>query len=367
MGPIAGEGSIATDVSSRVWMWAGYCDSVQRVINSASGLSGGNLHPAGSPLAPTNWPVIPEYEVRVMSRIQANHGNGYFDRFFGKSDGPGIVDMQTGFPIIPLTEAALDKYRAYVLTYSKMTHFECNGPYNGLGNYLTFNGMLKSYYLCLALQKRYYEGAVAQIEYMYQGQLQTFESIVFQTETCDTFRHPQIKETFSNGVELYVNHSPSAWSITADGVAYVIPEDGFVAVQPGTGFIAFSAIPPSTGGQQIDYCYAPNEYEFFDGRGAISGYGNLDTAGVNHLKFLNFVHNVTGTETVSGAITLSNGTPPTVVRVDIVPAQLTILARKRRGMKAIATYSSDADRRLPDVLGGQRRAFVDRRDEAVAR
>ncbi len=350
MGPMAGEGSIGTDVSNREWLWAGYCDSVQRAINTGSGLNGGFNFPVGDPRAPTNWPVIPEYEVRVMSRVQANHGNGYSDRFFSRSDGAGIVNMNTGLPIIPLTEAALDKYRAYVLSYSKMAHFETNGPYNGLGNYLTFGDTLKSYYLTGALQALYYDGAATQIQYMYQGQLQSFENILFQTETCDTFRHPQIKEVFSNGLELYVNHSTTAWSVTAGGVAYVIPEDGFVAVRPGTAFVAFSAIVVSTGGSRFDYCYAPNEYEFFDGRGAVNGYGNLDTAGQKHVKFLNFAHNVTGTENAAGAIVLSNGTPPSVVRVDVLPVQSTLSRGKRIGMKAIATYSNGAVRNVTSLV-----------------
>ena len=232
MGPIAGEGSIATVASNKEWLWAGYCDSVQRVINTGSGISGGNNYPIGSPSAPTNWPVIPEFEVRVMSRIQTNHGNGFPDRFFGKSDGPGIVDMNTGLPIFPLTEAALDKYRAYVLTYSKMAHFECNGPYNGIGNYLTFHGMLKSYYLTNALQALYYEGAVTEILYMDGGRLKPFEKILFRSETIDSFRQPQIKEEFSNGLEMYINHNQAPWSVIIGGVSYVIPEDGFVASEP---------------------------------------------------------------------------------------------------------------------------------------
>lgn len=350
MGPIAGEGSIGTDVSNYEWLWAGYCDSVQRAINTGSGINGGYNYPVGDPRAPTNWPVIPEYEVRVMSRIQANHGNGFPDRFFGPSDGPGIVNMNTGLPLIPLTDAALDKYRAYVLTYSKMAHFECNGPYNLAGNYLTLAGMLKSHYLTNALQELYYEGAVTQILYMNQGRLKTFENILFQSETCDTFRDPQIKEVFSNGLELYVNHSQSPWSLTIGGSDYVIPENGFVAIRPGTQFIAFSAIPSTTGGQRIDYCYAPNEYEFFDGRGAINGYGNLDTGGAKRLMFKNFAHNVTGTEDASLAIQLANDTPPSVLRVDVLPAQVSISLSARRGLKAIATYSNSAVRNVTSLV-----------------
>ncbi|MBK8180178.1 MAG: Ig-like domain-containing protein [Planctomycetes bacterium] len=349
-GPMAGEGSIGTDVSSREWLWAGYCDSVQRAINTGSGINGGYNYPAGDPSAPTNWPVIPEYEVRVMSRIQANHGNGFPDRFFGRSDGPGIVDMSTGLPLLPLTEAALDKYRAYVLTYSKMAHFECNGPYNGVGNYLTFAGMLKSYYLTKALQALYFESPVTQIQYMHQGQLRTFEEILFQTETCDSFRHPQIKQVFANGVELYVNHSPTAWLMTAGGVAYAIPEDGFVAVRPGTSFLAFSAAPVSLGGARIDYCHAPNEYEFFDGRGAVSGYGNLDTGGLKHLKFRNFVHNVTGTEAAGGTIQLSAGVAPLVTRVDVLPAQATVALGTRLSLRAVATYDNGAVRNVTTLV-----------------
>src|SRR4029079_10061046 len=62
-GPLLGEGSISTIGTNFEWLWAGYCDSVQRVINTgANGRA--QLYPAGDPGAPTNWPVIPEFEMR---------------------------------------------------------------------------------------------------------------------------------------------------------------------------------------------------------------------------------------------------------------------------------------------------------------
>ena len=76
------------------------------------------------------------------------------------------------------------------------------------------------------------------------GTLRPFEEILFATETLDTFREAQIKITWANGLELYVNHATSAWTRTIQSITYTIPEDGFVAVQPSSGFVSFSAIAP---------------------------------------------------------------------------------------------------------------------------
>ncbi len=348
-GPIVGEGSISGQGSNCEWLWAGYCDSVQRVINSGGGTHASDL-PAGSPLAPTNWPVIPEYEWRVFSKLQANHGNGFAERFFGRSDGPTMVNMSTGQPIFPLTEPALDRYRLYEITYGKAAFFTTNGPYDGgNSNYLSSADMLKEHYLMNALQTAYLENPPRSITYLHNGQMRTFESILFETRTTDTFREARIKLSFANGLEIYVNHNDLPWSVTVAGTAFTIPEDGFVARNPGTGLIAFSAIPSGVS-SRIDYCFAPNRYEFFDGRGAVNGYGNIDTGGIRKLKLQNFVHNTTVTESASGAIQVNQGTQPTCIGVAIFPATATLARDERRGFQAIATYSNGAKRNVTTLV-----------------
>jgi hypothetical protein len=341
-GPLVGEGSISTRAASNEWLWAGYCDSVQRVINADTGVQASNA-PLGSTFAPTTWPVIPEYEQRVFSRLQCNHGNGFGDRFFSRNDGPACVNMTTGATVYPLTETALDRYRVYEITYGKSAYIMTNGPYDGpTGNYMHYADIIREHYLMNALQTLYFEGATRSILYMHNGVLKTFEAILFETEDTATFTDPQIRIAFNNGLEIYVNHSTIPWIVTVGGTTYTIPEDGFVARQNGTGFLCFSAIPPTTGGQRIDYCYAPNRYEFFDGRGVVNGYAGIDTGGLKRVRVRNFVHGTTVWELSNGDIQTSQGVVPTVVRIDVVPSVLTLSPTSRLGLKAMATYSNGA-------------------------
>ncbi|MCY2961963.1 MAG: hypothetical protein NTY35_17535 [Planctomycetota bacterium] len=351
-GPLVGEGSISSGSSSHEWLWAGYCDSVQRCINSSSGKNASEI-PAGDPLAPTNWPVIPEFELRVMSRIQTNHGNGFPDRFFGPSDGSGIVNTSTGHAILPLTERALDRYRAYEITYGKASYLFVNGPYNGIGNYTWFADLIKEYYLVNALQTLAYESPVSTIDYLYNGTLQSFDAVFGATSSLDTFRNPRIRIVYQNGLSVWVNHSTTSWSVTAGGVTYSIPEDGYVAWKAATGggqaFRSFSAIPSGVSAR-IDYCYAPGRWEYFDGRGVVNNYAGIDTQGIRRSRFVNFVTGSTAFETATDAIQVVPGAAPSVVRVDVLPATLNLSAGSRQGVRAMATYSNGAVRNVTTLV-----------------
>jgi len=351
-GPLAGEGSISTGSSSHEWLWAGYCDSVQRCVNPGSGRDAATI-PAGDPTAPTSWPVVPEFELRVMSRIQTNHGNGFPDRFFGRSDGPSMVDMNTGQVLLPLTERALDRYRIYEITYGKSSYLFANGPYNGIGNYTWFADLIKEYYLVNELQTLAFASPVSTIDYLHNGTLQSFDAVYGATSSLDTFRDARIRMVYENGLTVWVNHNPANWSITAGGVTYAIPEDGYVAWKPtaggGPAFRSFSAIPSGVG-SRIDYCYAPGRWEYFDGRGAVNNYAGIDTQGIRRSRFVNFVTGSTAFETATAAIQVIPGTPPAVVRVDVVPATVNLAAGSRQGVRAMATYSNGAVRNVTTLV-----------------
>lgn len=351
-GPLTGEGSISSGPSSHEWLWAGYCDSVQRCINTGSGVTASDA-PAGDPAAPTNWPVVPEFELRVMSRIQTNHGNGFPGRFFGRSDGAGIVNTTTGQTILPMTDRALDRYRAYEITYGKSSYLFTNGPYNGVGNYTWFADMIKEYYLVNALQTLAFESPVSTIDYLYNGTLQSFDAVFGATSTLDTFRDPRIRIVYQNGLTVWVNHNAASWTVSAGGVTYTIPEDGYVAWKAASGggpaFRSFSAIPSGVSAR-IDYCYAPGRWEYFDGRGVVSTYAGIDTQGIRRARLVNFVTGSTVYETSTDQIQVIPGTPPALVGVDVVPATLTLSAGARQGIRAMARYSNGAVRNVTTLV-----------------
>lgn len=337
-GPLVGEGSIATRDSNMEWLWAGYCDSVQRVINTDRGLHASEM-PAGDPASPTLWPIIPEFELRVMQKLQVNHGNGFPDRFFSRSDGSNFVNMSTGQPLYPMTEAMLDRYRVYEITYGKSSYVQCNGVFDGVGNYTRIADVVKEFYLMNELQRRYLASSILAIEYFDNGAYKTVEEMLGLAGSTAGLRDPRLRLRYASGLDVYLNHKSSAWSVTIAGTSYTIPEDGFVAVQPGTGFVAFSAAAPGTGGARIDYCNAPGRYEFFDGRGAVNAYGGIDTGGLKLLRVRNLVHAVTVWETSSGALQTSTGTPPAIVNVTVEPTNPTVRAGHRVAVHAIANYA----------------------------
>ena len=348
-GPLVGEGSIATRDSQMEWLWSGYCDSVQRVINTDTG-QGASQMQAGDPGSPTSWPVIPEFELRVMDRMQANHGNGFPDRFFSRSDGPGFVNMSTGQPLYPMNEAQLDRYRAYEISYGKSSFIQCNGPYDGIGNYTYLSDVVKEYYAMNELQTRYYASPISTVEYFDAGVWKTVEQMIAQSGTSDSCKDPWLRLRYTNGLEVYVNHKPASWAITVNGTNYTIPEDGYFAWQPGTSFISFSAIAPTTGGQRIDYCLAPNRYEFFDGRGQVNGYGGIDTGGIKKLRVRNDVHATTAWETAAGPMQSSQGTAPNAVSVVVSPTGTTLALGQRIGLHAIATFSNGSYRDVTTLV-----------------
>jgi len=348
-GPLVGEGSIATRDSEMEWLWAGYCDSVQRVINTDRGLHASEM-PAGDPASPTLWPLMPEFELRVMQRLQVNHGNGFPDRFFSRSDGPGFVNMTTGQPLYPMNEAMLDRYRVYEISYGKSSSIQCNGPFDGIGNYTYIADVVKEYYLMNELQRRYCESPISAIEYFDAGSFKTAEQMLGASGATDGMRDPRLHLRYTNGLEVYANHAPASWTLSIAGVSYTIPEDGFVAVQPGTSFIAFSAIAPGTSGARIDYCNAPGRYEFFDGRGLVSGHGGIDTGGIKRLKVRNDVHAITVTEQTNGTLLATQGSPPAVVNVTVTPASLSLAQGGRVGLHAIAHFANGAWRDVTTLV-----------------
>ncbi|MDF1838069.1 MAG: hypothetical protein P1V35_09390, partial [Planctomycetota bacterium] len=102
-GPLLGEGSVSTANSNMEWIWASYVDSVQRVINTGANKRAFQI-PASDARAITRWPVIPEFELHAAKVMQANHGNGFYDRFFGPFDGPSFVKAD-GTPLNPINPA----------------------------------------------------------------------------------------------------------------------------------------------------------------------------------------------------------------------------------------------------------------------
>ncbi len=337
-GPLLGEGSIGTANSNMEFLYYGYSDSVQRCINTAGGTNAANL-PAGSPYAPTNWPIIPEYEWRVAARKQVNHGNGFYERFFGPSDGPGIVQSD-GLPIYPLTQEALDLYQAFLITYGHAGFLTTNGAKYATQGWVTHPAAAQTYFMTNALQVLYYGSPIATIRYFHDGAWKSFEQVVFATESLDSFRHVPVRLDFESGLRIVVNHGSTPLDISEDGIDYTLPaRTGWWAGLGDGWLVAFSAIAPGTGGQRIDYCKATGQYEYFNGRGQVGGYGGLSTS--DKLSTWTVTPtNLTVTEDSAGILTSLAGTAPPFDGVVILPEDVTLDVRGQAGLKAVASFSN---------------------------
>ncbi|MBL8859313.1 MAG: hypothetical protein JNL28_12455 [Planctomycetes bacterium] len=344
-GPLLGEGSFIDPGSNNEYLWGGYCDGTQRTLNTGTSLAQSAL-PAtrrGWSLSVTGWPVVPEIDWRILGPLQVNHGNGFYERFFAAPDGPAIVTA-AGVPISPLTEPAYDRYRIYELSFGKAGFMLTNGFMNGVGNYSTHADLLREYFMTNALQARYTRETPSSIDYLHEGVFKSFQTILEETHSLEPFRDARLRIRFASGLELWLNHANPSWIATVGGVTYTIPVDGFVAVQPASGLVAFSAVPPGTGGARIDYCLDPAAYEFFDGRGVVSGYGGQTTT-ANGVAFTSFSRGRTFREAADGTIVQVGATnAPVLLRVEVTPRAQTLSPGTRRGYRATAVYQNGARR-----------------------
>jgi hypothetical protein len=347
-GPLLGEGSIGTANANMEFANYGYVDSVQRVINTG-GAGKASLKPAGSPEAPTNFQIVPEYEWRVAARRQVNHGNGFYDRFFGLSDGLSIVHSD-GYPIYPLTQDAIDLYTIFTLSYGHSGFAISNGT-DGIWEHVRYAQIAQTYFLTNALQSLYFSSPVSSIRYRYDGAWQEFEKIIFATESLETFRHIPIKLDFQNGLRMYMNHGSTPLNITEGGVTYTLPaQTGWWAGYGNGWLLAFSAIPPGTGGERIDYCKATGQYEYLNGRGNVSSYGGITTADKRGCWTL-APFNTTVTEDPAGKLSAVKGTPPSFSSVIAAPATAALKVGDRTGLKAIGTFQNGAMMDFTTLLG----------------
>lgn len=360
-GPLLGEGSIASFNSNMEYLWAGYVDSVQRTVNTGSG-SEPSLLAAGHPLAPTNWPVIPEMEWRVYAPLQVNHGNGFYDRLLGPSDGPEIWSSATNSPVFPLTEAAHDRYRVYELTYGHGAFSTTNGDLFGGGNLVWLADIAKEYFLVTPLQELWNASAIESIRYHHAGALRTFEEVLFSTETTLSFLDPRIELAFDTGLHICVNHGASDWFVTHGSRTYRIEEDGWLAWLDETGFLAFSAAVPESGDARIDYVVAPGRWELLDGRGAPCSFGTLTTEN-GRIVARNDVAGVELEERVTGTLEIVASAPPAISTIFVSPSALDLAPGADVAVRGIAVLTNgalkDVTKELSWVSGDSEVAEVD--------
>ncbi len=351
-GPCLSEGSGANNGVHRQFelLSAGFVDSTQSSINTGAGVDLQELT-SNHPLTPENWWVMPDYALRVINRLQVNHGNGFYDRFFFNS--------QTPFP-----EGDLDHYRITEITYGHSSFFQTTGPINGTevgepNNRIFFADHIKEYYLMQALQREYLSSKVGEISYWKDGVFLDAEAILRTSNhpegPMEEFRNPQIRIRYANGLELHLNHASTNWAISSHGRDYILPENGWVGSNSNTGLLAFSAIPDhpkaSTPGIRIDYCKAPNWYELLDGRGAINEFDGTWNPNPEKLLYVrNHVRELTIEEGVRRRILVDQGIRPNITSLQL-DGPNSYGVGDRAKLSPTATYSNGSSCEYSYLLG----------------
>ena len=343
-GPSLSEGSIATIGSNYELLYAGFVDSTEATVNTASGSKAANLG-VGDPSAPENWWVVPDYALQVTNRTQAPHSNGFYNRFFAELDNS----------FFPLSDARMDRYRIYSITYGKSGYFHSNGPINGQGNLLAFADMIKEYYLMAGIQADYLGSKIETVEYWVDDALVNLQTALrnsTEANPLDDLRHPKMRLRFESGLTIYLNHSPLDWEeIEVDGQTYMLPEDGWIASNPTTGLLAFSAVPmePASTGTRIDYARVQDRYEALDGRGTPVSYGGLESS-AGWLVVTNEFRGISVTESSTGEISTEQTSEPQVTALSLEGANL-LRPNHRFTLRPWATADNGAKQELSYILG----------------
>jgi hypothetical protein len=236
IGPVFGQGGTGAWELGYDSFLAGYLDGAARALTTGVGTS----QPGSASL------VVPDYELTAVRPHMANFGMGSYEQFFGT---PGR----------PLSDAALDEWRATELAYGHAGAWTVGDP-TGRPDYLTAAEQVKEYYLLQTLQRRYLDRtAVAAVSYVgVDGtERELSEALTHDVDLAE----PRLHLRFGHDLELWLNHSQNLWTVPVAGESVLLPQHGWLA--RGPGLLGYSAL---LDGQRVDYLRSP-EVTVLDGRG----------------------------------------------------------------------------------------------------
>ncbi len=248
VGPYLGEGTLVASSPSHVTfdtLHAGYVDAWERHLGLPEGQN-------------NNYYVIPDYELRVVKRDAVGLAFGFPQRFISSS--------------YPIPQDKFDELLATVITYGHVNYMTCNGIVGDSGDYITEGDEVRSHYMLSAsLQPLYMSSNVEEILY-WNGA--AFAHLSQALKASMDLINPEVKITYENGLEIFINHSGATWNVNAAGTDFALDRNAWVAHQPSTGFLEFSATPQGYS-QRFDYVFSPNRFEMIDGRGISTTCGSI--------------------------------------------------------------------------------------------
>lgn len=352
-GPVLSEGGGAHNsfLGQSELLVAGFCDSVQSSFSTGAGADLQLLDP-DDPFTPENWWVVPDYSLRVLKRLQVNHGMGFYDRFIHTA-------------MTPLADSVLDRYRLYEITYGHSSFFQTTGPIDGTSpgqpnNRLWHADMVKEYYAMQGLQREYLTAAPLEIGYESGGQFVSASDLVKASDhplgPLEDLRDPRIRVVYDNGLVVWLNHGPTPWpGVVVDDMVLTLPEDGYAAHNPASGLTAFSAIVTAPAALatpgRIDYAHTPGRHDMFDGRGALATFRGLEAdPSARALAVRNHVRGLTLVEAPDRSIQVTQGPAPALVGLGVV-GQTELAAGERARLRAIGVREGGVEEEVSHVLG----------------
>jgi len=207
-------------------------------------------------------PLDVSFMLRKIHPLECDYGMG--------DTGYYLSQIDKGWATSPKKREYLDLLLSTAIAYGNMgwlaSDFEPAGPFN-------VEAMARSYYMMQQLQQQYAFSEPKTIEYADRAGAFLAPSLALATGANAEGR---LHVAYENGTEVYVNRAASGtWKVKdANDRLYELPTSSWLAYN-GHDFFEASAM---TAGHRFDYA-SGREFEFLDGRGKWTEFGNLGASG----------------------------------------------------------------------------------------
>jgi hypothetical protein len=234
-GPLFGEGGYYWGRYDTYY--AGYVDGVARQIEDSFYAK-----------------LIPDFELDRVRPLMANHGMGYYNRFY-----PGGSDTDLFYN--------LDLYRVTEIAYGHAGFIDSYYQTMFLSPSEHQKSRIKEYYLLQQLQSRYLQpNADATVKYWSNrdGAFIDLDSAL-KIDNYD-FVNVRLYITYNNGLEILINRDQNrSWHFNQGQEPVSLPPNGWYASNNKENFIAMTANAPVDSNTIIDYVNS-GAYTFADNR-----------------------------------------------------------------------------------------------------
>jgi len=228
-----------------------------------AGLTSGSYGWVYTKLNLLTQPLDVSFMLRKIHPLECDYGLG--------DTGYYLSQIAKDWTTSPGKREYLDLLLASAIAYGNLgwlaTDFDPAGPFN-------VEAMARSYYMMQQLQQQYAFTEPKSIEYADRAGKFLSPS---QALASGANAEGRLHVTYENGTEVYVNRAAAGtWTVAdADRAPHQLPPCGWLAFNPRNHFLEMSS---TAAGHRLDYVQGP-DFEFLDGRGQWTEFGNLGSSG----------------------------------------------------------------------------------------